>query len=88
MLMQFQPEKEHQWLRKLVGEWTYEVEARIGADKPVEKFTGSESVRSIGDFWVQCEGRGQMWEASETGGTAIMVMTLGYDPHKGRFVGT
>jgi hypothetical protein len=30
--MQFQPEKEHQWLQKLVGEWewTYEIEATMG----------------------------------------------------------
>jgi hypothetical protein len=88
MLMQFKPEKEHEWLQKFVGEWTYEVEAMMGPDKPVEKFAGSESVRSIGDFWVQCEGRGQMCDASDTGGTAITVMTLGYDPHKARFVGT
>jgi hypothetical protein len=54
----------------------------------VEKFAGSESVRSIGDFWVQCAGRGQMRDVSDTGDTAIKVMTLGYDPHKGRFVGT
>ena len=57
-------------------------------DKPAEKFTGSESVRSIGGFWVQCEGRGQMGDASDTGGIAVTVMTLGYHPQKGRFVGT
>ena len=89
--MEFKPEKEHQWLQKLVGEWTYEVEAMMGPDKPVEKFAGSEAVRSIGDFWVQCEGRGEMCDGSETGGTggtAITVMTLGYDPQKRYFVGT
>jgi hypothetical protein len=80
MLMQFQPEKEHQWLQKLVGDWTYEIEATMGADKPVEKFAGSESGRLIGDFWVQCEGRGQMCDASDTGGTAITVMTRGIRP--------
>jgi len=86
--MQFEPEREHQWLKKLVGEWTYEVEAMMGPDKPAEKFTGSESGRSIGDFWVQCEGRGQMCDAGDTVGTAITVLTLGYDPQKKRFVGT
>jgi Protein of unknown function (DUF1579) len=91
MLMQFNSEKEHQWLQKFVGEWTYEVEAMMGPDQPVEKFAGSESVRSIGDFWVQCEGHGQMCDASDTAGTvgtAITVMTLGYDPQKRCFVGT
>lgn len=91
MLVQFNSEKEHQWLQKFVGEWTYEVEAMMGPDQPVEKFAGSESARSIGDFWVQCEGRGQMCGASDTAGTvgtAITVMTLGYDPQKRCFVGT
>jgi hypothetical protein len=27
--MKVEPWKEHQWLQKLVGEWTFEVEARI-----------------------------------------------------------
>jgi hypothetical protein len=45
MLVQFNSEKEHQWLQKIVGECTYEVEAIMGSDKPVEKFAGSESVR-------------------------------------------
>jgi hypothetical protein len=83
--MQFKPEKEHLWLKKLVGEWTYEVEAMMGSDQPVEKFTGSESARMIGDLWVQCEGHGQMCDGN---GTAVSVMTLGYDPQKRRFVGT
>jgi hypothetical protein len=28
--MHVQPQKEHQWLQKLVGEWTYEIEAMMG----------------------------------------------------------
>ena len=60
----------------------------MGPDQPVEKFAGSESVRPIGDFWVQCEGRGQMCDIKEAGGKAITVMTLGYDPMKRCFVGT
>ena len=91
MLVQFEPEKEHEWLKKLVGEWTYEVEATMGPEKPTEKFTGSESGRSIGGFWVQCEGRGRMCDAGDAGdaaGTAITVLTLGYDSQTKRFVGT
>lgn len=82
--MQAQPRKEHHWLRKLVGEWTYESECSMGPDQPAMKSTGSENVRSLGDLWVLCEGQGEM----PGGGTATMLMTLGYDPRTRRFVGT
>ena len=44
--MNTEPQQEHQWLQKLVGEWTYEIEVKMGADRPVERSTGTESVRS------------------------------------------
>lgn len=76
--------KEHQWLQKLVGEWTSEADATMAPDKPSETFKGTESVRSIGGVWVVCEGRGEM----PGGGLATTIMTLGYDPAKQRFLGT
>jgi hypothetical protein len=79
--MHVQPQKEHLWLHKLVGEWTTEMS--MSGDTQ-EKSVGSESVRKLGDLWVLCEGRGQM----PSGGTAHMLLTLGYDPHKKRYVGT
>jgi hypothetical protein len=79
-----EPQKEHQWLQKLVGEWTSEADAVMGPDKPPEKFKGTDSVRSIGDLWVVCEGRGAM----PGGGIATTIMTLGYDPVRKRFLGT
>lgn len=82
--MQAEPQKEHQWLQKLVGEWTSEAEATMGPDKPPEKFTGTESVRSLGGLWILAEGRGEM----PGGGAATTLLTLGYDPQKKRFVGT
>jgi hypothetical protein len=82
--MQVEPQKEHHWLQQLVGEWTSEAEAIMGPDKPPEKFTGTESVRSIGGLWVMCEGRGEM----PGGGIATTIMTLGYDPVRKRYVGT
>jgi hypothetical protein len=82
--MKAEPQKEHQWLEQLVGEWTYEVEASMEPGKPPQKLSATESVRSIGGLWVLCEGRGQM----PGGGTATTVMTLGYDPVKKRYVGT
>jgi hypothetical protein len=52
--------------------------------EPPETFHGSEIVRSLGGIWVLCEGRGDM----PGGGIATMVLTLGYDPQKKRYVGT
>lgn len=77
--MKEEPQKEHQWLDKLVGEWTYEHEMASEPGKTPEKFTGTETVRSLGGLWVVCEGRGE---------TSTTIMTLGYDPSKKRYVGT
>ena len=82
--MHAEPQKEHHWLQKLVGEWTFEGEAMMGPDQPPAKSTGTESVRSVGGLWVVAEGQGDM----PGGGAATMMMTLGYDPQKQRYVGT
>ncbi len=79
-----EPRNEHHWLQKLVGDWTYESECPMGPDQPPSKSKGSETVRSLGGLWVLCEGQGEM----PGGGPAQMLMTLGYDPQKRRFVGT
>lgn len=79
-----EPQKEHEWLQQLVGEWEYEHEASCAPDQPKQKFTGTDSVRSLGGLWVVCTGRGEM----PGGGAAEVIMSLGYDPVKKRFVGT
>ncbi len=82
--MQSEPQKEHTWLQQLVGDWTYETEATMEPGKPPEKCTGTERVRSLGGLWILAEGQGQMPD----GAPATMLMTLGYDPERKRFVGT
>lgn len=82
--MQIEPQAEHLWLQKLVGEWTCEYDGPPGPDQTSAKLTGTEIVRSIGDVWVTCESGGVM----PGGGPTMTVMTLGYDPQKGSFVGT
>jgi Protein of unknown function (DUF1579) len=82
--MKVEPQKEHAWLQKLVGEWSFEGECSMGPDQPPMKSTGSETVRSIGGLWTLGEGRGEM----PGGGPMTSIMTLGYDPQKQRFVGT
>lgn len=79
-----EPQPEHQWLQKFVGEWTYETEVTMGADQPPQTATGTEQVRSIGGLWVLAEGQGEMPGCGQT----TTMMTLGYDPQKQRYVGT
>ena len=83
-MMQVEPQKEHHWLQKLVGEWTYESEVKMGPDQSSKTFSGTETVRSLNGLWVIAEARGEMpcLEFAET------VMTLGYDPQKQRYIGT
>jgi Protein of unknown function (DUF1579) len=83
-MMKTEPQKEHQWLQQLVGEWTYEAEATMAPGQPPSKFEGSESVRSLGGLWMLAEGQGEM----PGSGAAETVLTLGYDPQKPRYVGT
>ena len=79
-----EPQSEHRWLDKLVGEWTSETEARMGPDQPPMKLRGVDVVRSLGGLWVVAEGEGEM----PGGGVSKSIMTLGYDPQLKRFVGT
>lgn len=82
--MNSEPQAQHRWLHRLVGDWTYEGEATMQPGKPPEKFNGSERVRSLGGLWTVGEAQGEMPD----GGTATLIMTLGYDSQKKRYVGT
>jgi uncharacterized protein DUF1579 len=82
-VMKVEPQKEHQWLHKLIGEWTSEAQM-AGQEQPAEKCQGTETVRSLGGLWVVAEGKGDM----PGGGAATMIMTIGYDPQRKRYVGT
>ena len=84
--MNTEPQKEHRWLDRLVGEWTFEGECSMGPDQPAMKNTGVEVVRSIGGLWTIGEGENEMPEGGM--GKSVMIMSLGYDPKAGRFVGT
>ena len=79
-----EPQQEHKWLQRLVGEWSYEHECSMGPDQPPMKATGTESVRSLGGLWTVGEGQGKMPD----GDPHTTIMTLGYDPQAKRFVGT
>ena len=79
-----EPQKEHNWLHKFIGDWEFEAEAMMAPDQPPVKSQGSESVRSLGGLWILAEGQGDMPGC----GPAHTLMTLGYDPEKKRVVGS
>ncbi len=82
--MHAEPQAEHQWLQRLVGEWTSETECSAGPDQPTSKMLGKEIVRSLGGLWTIGEGT----SGDESTGLFSAIMTLGYDPQQKRFVGT
>jgi hypothetical protein len=77
------PSKEHEWLKQLEGEWVIETEALMGPGQPAVKSKGTEVVRSLGGFWSVGEIKTEFGGAPFTG-----IMTLGYDPHAKKYVGT
>ena len=79
-----QPQTEHAWLEKFVGEWTYEGEVYMGPGAAPERFSGCEHGRSLGGLWFLVEGHGEMPGFPE----ATTMLTLGYDALKRRYVGT
>jgi hypothetical protein len=77
------PVAEHEWLKKLVGQWETTTECSIEPGKPPGKGSGTETVRGLGGFWVIAEGKAEMM-----GNPMQYIMTLGYDPKAGEYVGT
>lgn len=76
--------REHLWLRRLVGRWTYESQVVVQPDQPPVTLRGTENVRPLGDLWVLLEGEGEMPDGSR----GSWLMALGYDPRRQCFVGT
>lgn len=77
------PTQEHDWLQRLVGEWTYAGECGM-PDGSTTTHEGTESVRSLGGLWTIGEMRG----TGPDGNPATSFMTIGYDPARQKFVGT
>ncbi len=81
--MHTEPQREHKWLEQLVGEWDTETTYSTGPGEPETTQAGTESVRSL-SVWVLCEGT----MPTPDGKPVRSVLTIGYDPAKGKFVGT
>jgi hypothetical protein len=77
------PQKEHEWLKQLGGEWDAEAQLFMEQDKPPTTSKGTDSVRMIGGFWSVAETKASVMDMPFTG-----IMTLGYDPEKKKYIGT
>ncbi len=77
------PLKEHEWLGRLVGKWHATLEMFKEPGRPPEKSEGSETVRTVGGFWIVSEYTGTFMEQPFRG-----LLTLGYDPGSKSYVGT
>lgn len=77
------PEKEHGWLKQIVGEWDAESEITMGPGMDPMKLKGTESARMLGDFWYVADVKGD-----SPMGPMSAVLTIGYDPEKKKYVGT
>ena len=74
----------HLWLQQMVGEWKCKTEMMMpdGTSFTVE---GTESVRKLGEYWIVAEVKSPM---PDDGTEGTMLITVGYDINKGRFVGS
>jgi hypothetical protein len=79
-----QPQSEHQWFDDMLGEWDFDHECQMGPDQPPTKSTGTINARSLGGLWIQMDCKGGLPDGNEWNS----IFTLGFDPHKGRYLGT
>lgn len=78
------PGPKHDWLQRLVGDWTFEGECQMGPDQAPAKTSGVWRIRPLGGFWIVIDGEG----TSPDGETHRMVLTIGFDTAKQRFAGS
>ncbi|TWU66296.1 DUF1579 domain-containing protein [Crateriforma conspicua] len=72
----------HQWLKQLVGHWTFHHEC-INPDGSKMQVDGRVDCRMLGNLWLVCEYSGgsgdDQWSS---------IMALGYDTAKSAYVGS
>ncbi len=68
------PQKEHEWLKNLLGNWTFTSEMMMPEGETITS-DGTETVTSLGGLWSHAETRGMMPDGSEM----LSYMVLGYD---------
>jgi hypothetical protein len=78
-----QPTKEHEWLKKLVGQWDAESEMTPGPGQASMSCKSVINTRMLGELWVVTD-----LKTDAAGGSVSALQTIGFDPKKGKFVGT
>lgn len=78
------PQTEHNFLAPLVGSWTSESECQMGPDQPPMKSSGTIKSRMLGGLWLICDMAG----AAPDKTLVESVLTLGFNPEQGRYVGS
>lgn len=82
--MQTNATPEHQWLKKLVGKWAFESHCPAAPGEEPMRAQGTETFRMLGDLWAIGESEGEMPGC----GMMNAVLTIGFDPARGSFVGS
>jgi hypothetical protein len=77
------PGPEHRWLEQFVGEWEFTPPPPPGADEAVGQQVLVQTFRSLHGTWIVGEGA----MPSPDGTLGSILMTLGYDVARARFVG-
>ena len=77
------PQKEHQWLAQLAGDWEAAIECSMGPGIPPMKSKATQSSEMLGDRWLVATSEGEAM-----GQPMTSVLTIGYDPAKKAYVGT
>ncbi|WP_419898459.1 DUF1579 domain-containing protein [Roseomonas sp. USHLN139] len=76
---------QHRWLLQFLGEWQMTGGCTAPPGGEPMTFEGRETVRALGEAWILCEGVGP---GPAPGSEMRSLMTLGYDPARGCFLGT
>ena len=77
------PEKEHEFLKKFVGDWTTTSEATMAPGQEPMKCTGKITGKMLGGLWVVNETK-----MTVMGEEMNALQTVGFDPAKKQYVGT
>ncbi|MDX1964287.1 MAG: DUF1579 domain-containing protein [Pirellulales bacterium] len=76
-------QKEHAWLKQLVGPWEVELEAKDTEGKVLMQCKQNISYRMLGNLWVVAD-----IEMLDGQNTILGLQTIGYDPKAKQYVGT
>jgi hypothetical protein len=72
------------FLEALAGEWSVVTHATLGPGQEPVRLSSKEAARLLGGQWLVAETKA----STPDGAPVIAMLTLGYDPSIGRFVGT